>query len=217
MIAPLIQAGAGIAQGIFGAISGGKARRELEKMQSPIYSPSQSILDYYNQAKSRFNISPYESNLYKTQSQNIQRGTAQGLQALSGRNAALGGVSSLVQGQNDAYLKAATAAEQEQARRFNELGGAAQLKANEDIKMFQYNKLAPFERKSALLGAKAAGSNALFNSGLTNIFGGIQSLDQYNMLSKLLGEGDTASQFSETPRTREVKASTYRVPLAKTY
>lgn len=188
MIAPFVQAGAGIAQAVFGGIQGRKARKELERMQSPVYSPSQSITDYYNQAKSRYNISPYESNLYKMQAQNIQRGTAQGLQNLSGRGAALAGVSSLVQGQNDALLKAGAAAEQEQDRRFGELGQAAQMKAGEDMKMFQYNKLAPFERRSGLLSAKAAGGAATFNSGLSNIFGGLQSLDQMKMM---LAQGAT--------------------------
>lgn len=190
MIAPYVQAGAGIAQSIFGGLRARKAQRELENLQSPIYSPSQSILDYYNQAKSRYNISPYSSDLYKMQSQNIQRSTAQGLNALSGRGAALAGVGSLVQGQNDAYLKAAAAAEQEQARRFGELGQAAQMKAGEDFKMYQYNKLMPFERKSALLGAKAAGGAATFNAGLSNIFGGLQGVDQGAMMAlQMLGGG----------------------------
>lgn len=190
MIAPYVQTAAGIAQSIFGGLRARKSQRELENLQMPVYSPSKSIIDYYNQAKSRYNISPYQSNLYKLQEQNIRRGTAQGLQALQGRGAALAGVGSLVQGQNDAYLKAAAAAEQEQNRRFGELGQAAQMKAGEDYKMYQYNKLMPFERKSSLLGAKAAGGAATFNAGLSNIFGGLQGIDQGAMMAlQMLGGG----------------------------
>ena len=78
----------GIAQSIIGGIQAHKARKALENLKSPTYTPNQSILDYYNKALARYNINPYQSQLYKMQNQNIQRGIAQGLNALSqGRGA----------------------------------------------------------------------------------------------------------------------------------
>lgn len=212
-VLPAIQGAAGLAQSIFGGSRASRAQKELERMQSPIYSPSQSILDYYNQAKARYSTSPYDSSLYKLQSQNIQRGVAQGLGALNDRRMAIGGISSLIQGQNDALLKAGAAAEQEQSQRFGQLGQATGMKAGEEAKMFQYNKLYPFERKSALLGAKAAGGAATMNAGLSNIFGGLSSIGNMGLLKQLYG--DSGSVDTYTDPDRYLKPSTYRVPLAK--
>jgi hypothetical protein len=182
-----------------------KAQKELERTPTPTYTPSKSILDYYNEAKNRYSANPYESAMYKSQAQGIQRGTAQGLGALNDRRIALGGVNSLIQGQNDAMLRAAGAAEQQQSQRFGQLGQASQLKAGEDMKMFQYNQMMPYEKKMSLLGAKASGGNQLMNAGLSNLFQGLQTAAQSPMPEE--------SQPWNTPRTREVKASTYQVPL----
>lgn len=184
-----IQAGAGLVQGIAGFFGGRKAQKELERTPTPTYTPSKSILDLYNEAKNRYSANPYQSSMYKLQSQQIQRGTAQGLGALGDRRMALGGVNSLIQGQNDAMLKAAAAAEQEQSQRFGQLGQAAGMKAGEDQRMFQYNQLMPYEKKMSLLGAKASGMNQLMNAGLSNVFGGIQGMGQAKMLGQAYGGG----------------------------
>lgn len=184
-----VQGAIGIGQAIFGGIKAHKAQKQLERTTTPIYSPSQSIMDYYNTAKSRYNVNPYQSNLYKMQNQNIQRGTAQGLSALGDRRSALAGVNSLIQGQNDSLLKAGAAAEDEQSRRFSQLGNAAGMKAQEDMKMFQYNQLAPYEKKMQLAGLKASGGNQLLNAGLSNVFGGLQGMGQADMIKKLYGGG----------------------------
>lgn len=184
-----IQAGAGLVQGIAGFFGGRKAQKELERTPTPTYTPSKSILDLYNEAKNRYSANPYQSSMYKLQSQQIQRGTAQGLGALGDRRMALGGVNSLIQGQNDAMLKAAAAAEQEQSQRFGQLGQAAGMKAGEDHRMFQYNQLMPYEKKMSLLGAKASGMNQLMNAGLSNVFGGIQGMGQAKMLGQAYGGG----------------------------
>lgn len=212
-ILPAIQAGAGIAQAIFGGSRARRAQRELEKLPTPVYTPNRSILDYYNEAKSRYNADPYQSPLYKLQSQQAQRSTAQGLSALNDRGMALAGVNALVQGQNDSMLRAAAAAEQEQSRRFGQLAEATGMKAGEDRQAFQYNQVLPFERKSSLLGAKAAGGNQIMNAGLSNIFGGLQSLGQMKMAYDLYGNQDPESTYTHIPRTRDVRASTYQVPL----
>lgn len=191
-IIPAIQAGAGIAQTIFGGIRAKKAQKELEKMQSPTYTPSQSITDVYNKALQRYNTNPYQSAFYKNQAQQVQRGVSQGLNALQGRGMALAGVNALVQGQNDAMLQTAATAEQQQAQRFNDLQQAAQQQAGQDQLAYQYNSLMPFERKSGLLSAKAAGGAATMNAGLSNIFGGLQSLS---------GMGAMRNQFNNYNQT----------------
>lgn len=190
--AGLAQIPIGAAQAIFGGIKAGKAQKVLERTPTPVYSPSQSILDYYNTAKSRYNVNPYQSSLYKLQNQNIQRGTSQGLSALNDRRSALAGVNSLIQGQNDSLLKAGAAAEDEQSRRFSQLGNAAGMKAQEDMKQFQYNQIAPYEKQMQLAGLKASGGNQLLNAGLSNMFGGLQSAAQMGAANKTYGGGSTS-------------------------
>lgn len=160
-------------QSIIGGIKGRKARRELENLQTPQYEKSRSITDYYNQALGRYQQSPQQSNLYKMQAQNIARGTAQGISALQDRRSALAGIPALVQGQNDAYLKAAAAAEQQQAQNFAQLGAASQAMGAEERQAFNINKMLPFQQKSNILGQKAAGYTQLMNSGLQNVYGGL--------------------------------------------
>lgn len=169
----LITAGIGGAQAIIGGIKARKARKELENLQTPQYEKSRSITDYYNQALGRYQQSPMQSNLYKMQAQNIARGTAQGIAGLQDRRSALAGISGLVQGQNDAYLKAAAAAEQDQNQKFSQLGSATQAMAGEERQAFNINKMLPFQRKSDIIGQKAAGYTQLMNAGLQNVYGGL--------------------------------------------
>jgi hypothetical protein len=160
-------------QAIIGGSKARKARKELENLQTPQYEKSRSITDYYNQALGRYQQSPQQSNLYKMQAQNIARGTAQGIAGLQDRRSALAGVPALVQGQNDAYLKAAAAAEQDQNQKFAQLGSATQAMAGEERQAFNINKMLPFQRKSDIIGQKAAGYTQLMNAGLQNVYGGL--------------------------------------------
>lgn len=140
-----------------------KAEKRLERFserENPNYTGSKGIMGYYNEALSRYGVSPTESALYKTQMQGIGRNVATGIGALQGTGNVLGGISTLVRGASDATLNANVAAEQERNRRFSQLGTAAQMKAGEEAKEYQYNKLMPFERKYNLLAQKAAGKRA---------------------------------------------------------
>lgn len=180
------QAVGGIAQSVLGYIQAHKAQKALQNLRTPTYTPSQSILDYYNKALARYNQNPYQSQLYKMQSQNIQRGTAQGLNTLSQGRGAIAGVSSLIQGQNDALLKAGAGAEQMQNQNLAQLGRAAGAQAGEMNKVFQYNQLAPYQKQFNILAAKAQGGNQLLNAGLSNIFGGLQSAGQIASMAAFL-------------------------------
>lgn len=181
---PLITAGAGLLQGILGGIKAKKTQKALENLQSPTYDPNQSILSFYNNALQRYNVDPYNSTLYKTQQQNIGRGVNQGIGALNDRRSGLAGISSLIQGQNDALLKAGIAAENQKDQRFGQFGSAAQMKAAEEKQAFNINKMMPFERKYNLLAMKAGAANKTANDGLQNIFRGLDAWNQYNNLSK---------------------------------
>lgn len=178
LIPAAIQAVGGVVQGVLGGIRARKAQRELENMKSPTYTPNKAITDYYSQALNKYNTSPYNSALYNMQSQNAQRATTQGLSALQDRRSALGGVSALIQGQNDSMLKAAALAEDRKAQEFNQLGQAAGMKAGEDRQAFSINQLMPFERKANLLSQKAAGGAATMNAGIQNVFGGLSTMGQ---------------------------------------
>lgn len=180
----IIGATAGIAQSIIGGIQASKAQKALEALKTPTYTPSSSILDYYNKALSKYQENPYQSELYKMQNQNIQRGVAQGLNTLAKGTSLISGVSSLIQGQNDAQLKAGAAAEQQRNQNLSQLGSAAAAKAREDDKMFKYNQLAPYQKKYNLLAAKAQGGNSILNAGLRNISGGLQMMDYFNANKK---------------------------------
>ena len=188
---PILQSVGGLAQTIFGGIRAKKAQRELENLQTPVYEKSKSIDNYYNQALQRYNVDPYSSSLYKMQSQNIQRGANQGLSALQDRRSGLAGISSLMQGQNDALLKAGVSAEDEKNRRFGQLGTATNMQAGEERQAFNVNKMMPYEKRYNLLAQKAAGGANTMNAGLQNVFGGLSGLGQFGMMQEF---GSTGQQ-----------------------
>lgn len=214
LVLPAIQAGAGLVQSIFGGIRARKAQKELERTQAPSYSPSKAISDYYNKALSRYGLSPYESSLYKNQMQNIQRSTAQGLSTMQEGRTGIGGVAALVQAQNDAMLKAAGAAEQEQGSRLNQLGQASGMMGDEHRQMFNINQMLPYQQKVNLLSQKAAGGAATTNAGLQNIFGGLSSMGQLGLMREFNKQPTYETEDDYYPDSN-LRPSTYRVPLAK--
>ena len=136
--------------------------REIENIQFP------SILDYYEQARQRFGVSPTQSALYKRQMQNIQRAGATGLAGAQGSRARMGAASSIARSLSDATLGAEVSAEQERSRRFGVLGSAAQMKTQAE--------LAKQNQKISAAAAKAAGAAAIKRAGLTNIYGGLTDI-----------------------------------------
>jgi hypothetical protein len=181
----LAAAGLGLIQGGIGAFTAAKNQKKLERMQSPVYKKNKGILDYYNTALSRYQTPATETSFYKKQQQDIGRNTSQGISALAGRGGATGGLSRLIQGANDAALNANVAAEGMRDQRFGQLAGATQMQAGEDRAAYQFNKLAPFERKYNLTAQKAAGGNQIANAGLTNVFNGLNAFDQSQMMKDL--------------------------------
>ena len=147
-----------------------KAERGLENMQTPTYAPNQSILDYYQKALQKYETNPTDSAEYKAQKQNIIQGTQQGIAASQGRRMAGATIAPLIQGQNNSLLKAAISGEQRKAQEFQQLGSAAQMKAQEEGKAFNQNYIAPFEKKYNLLAMKAAGKASAQNAATKNLY-----------------------------------------------
>lgn len=197
----LLGAGAGLVQSIIGGIKAKKTQRELEGLQSPKYSQNKGVLDYYNQALSRYSVSPTDSAMYKRQLNNIGRNQVTSIAGLQDRRSALAGTPSILRAANDASLNAEVAAENEKSRRFGELGNATQAKAGEDRMAFQQNEVAPFERKYNLLAMKAGAANNLANTGLSNIFSGIQNGINMSMYNKEFGENGAGKSSKSTPST----------------
>lgn len=190
----LAQTGAGLLQSVIGGIQAGRAQRQLSNLQSPKYTPNKSILDFYGEALNRYNVDPTQSAMYKRQVGDINRSVATATQGLQDRRSGTAGVSSLLRYMGDAKLKANVAAENERDQRFGVLGSAAGMKASEEGKAFQINEMMPFERKYNLLAAKAAGGNQVANAGLSNVFGGLQNLYNYNLLNKEYGGGSKSAK-----------------------
>jgi len=136
-------------------------------------------MDYYNKALSRYNANPYNSAMYRNATQQAGRGLATGINALQDRRSALAGVSNLVQGYDDAALRAAAGAEQQQGQALGQLGQATGMKAAED----KYK----FENKYNLLAMKAGAQNQIANAGLSNIFGGLGAIDDYRNIRRYGG------------------------------
>ena len=170
-----VQTLAGLGQMIFSGRKKAEKGLNAQIDKSPIYKQNQSILDYYNQALSRYNVSPTESAMYKRQMNNIGRGVATGISSLQDRRSGQAGISSILRAQNDATLNAEVAAEAQKNQRFGELGTATGMKVNEDDKAFQQNEVSPFELRTNLAAMKLQGANQRANSGMQNIFGGLQT------------------------------------------
>lgn len=221
---PVIAGGAqaviGLGQTIFGGIQARKARKALEKLQTPTYTPARSISDYYSEAKQRYNTSPYASTLYKTTEQGIGRNINKGISALQDRNMGIGGISSIIQAANDATLKAGIAAEQQQSQNFAQYGQAAGMMGQEERQAFNINQLMPYEKKYNLLAAKASGGSQIMNAGISNIGGGLSTYGQMKMADKYysgIGGERQGEQDDSYGQDRYLPPSTYRVPRARTY
>ncbi len=165
-----------------------KATKELEKMHSPTYTANKGILDYYNKSLAKYNVNPYNTDLYRMQEKMSGRNLASGLSSLQSRGQALAGVNDLVSRSNDSMLKAGAEAEGLQRQDLSRLGNAASMKATEENNEFNVNKMQPFERKYNLKAAKAGGGVDVMNSGISNIFSAGNTYQQGRYIDKTYGK-----------------------------
>ena len=212
----LVQAGGGLLQSILGGSKAKKAESALENLKTPTYNANKGIMDYYNTAMQRYNVNPYQSQQYQYGQQQSNRNLSAGIGALQDRRSAVGGISRLAAGANDAALRNGMAAEQEQGQRFNQLGGATQMKAGDDRMAFQYNQVAPYEKNYNLLAMKAGAGANMQNAGIQNAFNGLSSLSMlgsdytnnqpYGTASKQAngyGENNVPSSYDEYLRMQK--------------
>lgn len=205
--ASAVTAGVGLLQAGIGYFGGRKAKRELENQATPTYTKSGSISDFYNKALSRYQQSPYQSNMYKLRSKNIARATTTGIAAMQDRGSAMAGIPALIQQENDAMLKAGAAAEQDQRQNFAQLGNAAVAQAGEDRKAWEVNQLMPYQQKRELLMQKAGGFTQLMNSGLQNIGNGA-GLAMYGSMGGGGGSAGAAPDAGYYGNERTLRPST---------
>ncbi len=181
----IAEVGAGIIQSVIGGIRANKAQKQMEKMQSPVYTPNKSILDYYDMALNKYQLSPYNTSMYKKAVQDTGRTSAQALDSLRGRGGAVAGVSNVMANQNNSLLTAAANAEGRKMQEFGVLGNATGMKANETRRAFDINQMAPFERKYNLLAMKAGGGNQVMGAGLSNVFNGANAYNDIQLANKM--------------------------------
>ena len=187
----IAQAGVGLAQTIGGWVQQGKATKKFEKTlaNAPKTTANKSILDFYNEALSRYNVNPQSSALYKRTTQGADSSAAWGLSALNDRRSGQAGISSILRGRNDAYLNANVAAENEKSSRFGQLGAATGMKSSEDQRVEELNVFEPHRNKLAMYGAKATGGANIMNAGISNVGNAANSYAQWQMLNKMYGGG----------------------------
>lgn len=185
---PLLGAAVGLGQAIVGGIKAKKYQKQLEKLPTPSYGGSESIMDYYNKALSRYNTSPYQSEQYKYAVDNAKQSTAASIGAMQDRRSALGSIGQITAAQNDATTRAGISAENQRQQNFGALGAATNMKAGDERMQFQQNKIAPFEKKYNLLSMRAGAANQTANAGLNNIFSAAGAYDDYKMIDKIYGK-----------------------------
>jgi hypothetical protein len=166
----------GIGQSIFSGRK--KAERALNSQidAAPKTTANASILDFYNKALSRYNVNPYNSSLYKHQSQTADRNLVSALGSTGGRSGRIGALGGLLQNTNDSLLKAASAAEGQQAQALSQLGSATGMKSNEDERVFEQNVNMPYNLRLQLKAQNLQGANQRTNAGMQNLFGGLGTL-----------------------------------------
>lgn len=179
-----------------------RAERDLTKQIEaiPEYTKSPSILEYYEQARQRYGVSPTQTAMYKQQMQDIERSGAGAVSQLRGSRERLGGTSTILNSLLRAKLGANVAAEQEQNRRFGQLGAAAQMMRGEDV-MKQQRDLMKQEQRIRQAAAKAKGRADVKQAGITNIFGGLTDIGKA-AVTKPTGSNLTAQQLNALANLR---------------
>ena len=193
-------AGLGISayQTIHGADQAKKAQNALKNQQTPVYTPNKSILDYYQEAKNRYETSPYNTAQFQLAQQGIGRNQAAGLTNLQNSRSALGGVGNLVQQSNDANLKAVAQTEAQRSNAFNQYARAAGAEGADISKQFQINKMLPYTQNRNLYAQEASGYTQLENAGMYGLQNSAMALGKVNW-GKIFGGDGSPSTGVTTP------------------
>ena len=146
----------------------GKAEKEFEAQarNSPLAQESKSLNDYYQQARGRYDQNPYQSQQYQIGAGNIQRSTAQGINALQSRGAAIGGIGRLAGIQQNQLGNLGASAEAQRNAAFSQYGQAAQMKTAQDKYLFDVNQATPYNRMLQVKQMKSQAANERANAGM---------------------------------------------------
>jgi hypothetical protein len=172
-----ISVGVGTASAISANTKQNRAQRRLDELakNSPLYKADKSIDDYYKQSLNRFNENAFQSQQYQMGGMNARRATAQGINALQDRRSAIGGISKLASGQNAAMQNLGVQAENQKAQRFNQYANATQMKSADNQRVFDINKMTPYNRQLQLEQMKGAAAGEQMNAGLAMIGQGVSA------------------------------------------
>jgi hypothetical protein len=194
-----ITAGTGAAISGISAIGSNRRRKRREKeldeyaQQSPLYTGSKPISEYYQQALNRANENAYQSQQYQMGAMNARRATAQALGALQDRRAAIGGISRLQAGQNYAMQNLGAQAEAQRNARFGQLGSATQMKNADLMQQFDINKMTPYNRQLGLKQMKAQAANEQYSQDVQNTFSSLGNLASIGMMAGNTAPATTSS------------------------
>ncbi len=179
----IVAAGVGVAsagfsayRSIHGAQQAKKAQNNLEHTQTPVYTPNRAINSYYQNALTRYNTSPYNSQMYQVAKENANKTLGAGIGALRDRKSAIGGIGGLVALTDNSLQRAGVQAEGQRNQEFNQLSRASAMQAGDDRASFQYNKMLPYQKNMSLYNAQAIGGVAQENAGLQDLSSGVNDL-----------------------------------------
>ena len=208
--AAVIAGGVSLASGLIAKGAANKRRKAAEgalEGQANSFQSNKSILDYYNEAKKRYNADPTQTSTYKIQKQNIDSNTAQAIGSSQDRHGGLASISRIMQGANDASGKAVMNAEEVQGQNLNRMGQAAGIKTTEDQKKFDmiYN-LNAMKAGQAAQASNIASENMY--KGLGSIASGLGS--KFGGRSSGSGSPSDMDRMSYNPET--ISSSSLRTP-----
>lgn len=163
----------------------GKAEKEFEAQarNSPLAQESKSLNDYYQQARGRYDQNPYQSQQYQIGAGNIQRSTAQGINALQSRGAAIGGIGRLAGIQQNQLGNLGASAEAQRNAAFSQYGQAAQMKTAQDKYLFDVNQATPYNRMLQVKQMKSQAANERANAGMQMVGSALGSAANIGMAS----------------------------------
>ena len=184
-----IAAGVGVAglglsayQAFHGAHEAHEAQNALVNQKTPIVTPNKSILDYYQEAKNRYETSPYNSLQYQLAQSGINRregSTVNNLDKL-GSGAAIGEIGAVNQIADDASAKAGATAEAQRNQLQGQYGRAAGMEGTDINRQFQINQMLPYTQTRNVYAQQSAGYGQLENAGLYGIQNSVGALAKVN-------------------------------------
>jgi hypothetical protein len=168
LAAALVTAGAGVVQGITGAIQKGKAASMAAKNTRPVYHIPQPIKDNVALAESRAQEGLTDA-AKQTYKQNTEHGLTAAISAITNNGGSVNNIGDLYGNYQEGIGRMSIIDDEMRARNVQQLMGANQAEADSEDKEWQVNKYAPYADT-----AQAAA--ALSKQGSDNIWKGVNTI-----------------------------------------